>query len=131
MVMGIIGKQHGVKMDAKPKPKAASRNSVQLCAGAAAPPGVGAGGFTSVNPGGSAMAEAFTAGSIVRFAVPDHLPGMQVVSLQVWKRAAISSAAAPAGASGRVSISSAKDAEPVNVSVWLLKLGSKARCGAL
>ena len=94
--------------------------------------GVGAiaGGFTSVKPGGSAMAATLAAGSMVRFAVPDHLPGTQVLSLQVWKRAAISSVVSPARASGRVSITSAKDAEPSKVSVWLLKLGSNARFGA-
>jgi len=54
---------------------------------------------------------------MVRFAVPDHLPGTQVLSLQVWKRAAISSVAAPGGASGRVSIMSSNRAELSNVSV--------------
>ena len=35
------------------------------------------------------MAATLAAGSIVILAVPDHLPGTQVLSLQVWKRAAI------------------------------------------
>src|SRR5208283_1534576 len=117
----------------RPKPKAARRKRDQLCRGAAALAGAGAiaGGFTSVKPGGSATAVTFAAGSITRIAVPDHLPGTQVLSLQVWKRAAISSVVGPARASGRVSITSAKDAEPSKVSVWLLKLGSNARLGGL
>ena len=133
MVMGIIGKQHGVKMEATPKPKAARRKRDQLCAGAAGlcPGGAGAGSFTRAKPTGGTGVEGVTAGSIVILAVPDHLPGTQVLSLQVWKRAAISTVVAPAGASGRVLTNSAKAAEPSNVSVSLLKLGSNARLGEI
>src|ERR1017187_6243631 len=93
MVMGIIGKQHGVKMDARPKPKAARRNRIQLCAAAAcasetAPVPQGSSALTSVRPGAGAMVARLTAGSMLRFTEPDHLPGTQVLSLQVWKSAA-------------------------------------------
>jgi len=128
--MGIIG-EHGVKMEATPKGRKRREGRGPLCAGAAGlcPGGAGAGSFNRAKPTGGTGVEGVTAGSIVILAVPDHLPGTQVLSLQVWKRAAISTVVAPAGASGRVLTNSAKAAEPSNVSVSTVEVGIERALG--
>ena len=68
MVMGIMGKTQGVKMEARPKPKATSRNAPRPC-------GVGAGRSPRAaarpvwprrNPAGMAGARHGRAGSTVK-----------------------------------------------------------------
>ena len=85
MVMGIMGKTHGVKMQASPAPNANSRNALQPCAsddGAAAAPA--AGGLASAKPAGIAVDGAGADASMVSGTVTDNFPGTQVLSLQVW-----------------------------------------------
>jgi hypothetical protein len=85
MVIGIIGKTHGVKIEASPKPKATSRNPARLWselveAGTAVLPG--AGGLASAKPAG--MTGAAAPGVTFRAAVPEKRDGTHCVSLQVW-----------------------------------------------
>ena len=47
MVMGIMGKTQGVKMEARPKPKATSRNAPMPCACGSPPACWAAGAFAS------------------------------------------------------------------------------------
>jgi len=85
IVMGIIGKTHGVKMQASPAPNATSRNAPQPCdsdGGLAAAPV--AGGWASAKPAGMALDGAGADASTVKGTVRVHLPRTQVLSLQVW-----------------------------------------------
>src|SRR5215831_6210789 len=81
IVMGIIGKTQGVKIDASPKPNATSRNAARLWSEGRGPES-GRGGDASVYPAG--MARASAAG--VTGTLPDHRDGTHCVSLQVWYR---------------------------------------------
>src|ERR1700722_10456412 len=91
MVMGIMGKTQGVKMAAKPNPKATSRNVPRLCVAVVAELGEAAaarafgGPVNSMNPAGMAAAAERAAGSTVRLAVAvRRTGGIQKRSLQVW-----------------------------------------------
>src|ERR1017187_4724813 len=102
--MGIMGKTQGVKMEARPKPKATARNARSPSAGAVGvdawvDDGSGAGARGSEYPAGITTAEGEAAGSTVSVAAPVHLDGTHDLSLHVWKRAEKESSAAPGGAS--------------------------------
>jgi hypothetical protein len=90
MVMGIMGKTQGVKMAARPKPKATSRNAPRPWVSGRGRPGGrprtwGSAPLTSVYPAGMAEAAARAAGSMVRVALAvRRRGGMHTVSLQVW-----------------------------------------------
>ena len=80
IVIGIIGKTQGVKMEARPKPKATSRNAPSPCcwaAGADAAPG----GARAVSPRSSRRE--WSSAPAVSGAVPDQRDGTHCVSLQV------------------------------------------------
>src|ERR1035438_7569175 len=97
--MGIIGNTQGVKMEARPKPKATARNPNSPSTGAAgvddAAPGVppvgdgvpgvvAAGTRGSAYPAGIATARAAAEGSTVSVAAPVHLDGTHILGLHVW-----------------------------------------------
>jgi hypothetical protein len=85
IVMGIMGKTQGVKIQASPAPKATSRNAPQPCAsGDGTAADAADGGWASANPAGMARDGAGAAGSTVSATVRVHLPGTQRESLQVW-----------------------------------------------
>src|ERR1051326_8441291 len=114
MVIGIIGNTQGVKIEAKPNPKATSRNEAIL---SAAPAGAGVsleggGALASVYPAGISRAPAAAAESIFTRASPVHLPGTHWVSLQVWNRPLTVRTAGPAGASFFNCVSTRKVASP-------------------
>ena len=85
IVIGIIGKTQGVKIEARPKPKATSRKApspwCRRPRRRRRPAGGGRLGFGVAGGNGDAAA---AAGSTVRVAVPDHRDGTHCVSLQVW-----------------------------------------------
>ena len=83
--MGIMGKTQGVKMEARPKPKATARNASSPSAGGAAVDDWDAAGACgSEYPAGMTIAAGEAAGSTVRVAVPVHLDGTHILGLQVW-----------------------------------------------
>src|SRR5580658_8055180 len=100
--MGIIGKTHGVKMAASPKPNASARN-------APTPPPASAGtdaaeaapGFASIYPAGIAIAEPANAPSSTLTAalISRVRGGMHCVPLQVWYLGWNASVASPGAAS--------------------------------
>src|ERR1039458_9948690 len=100
--MGIMWKTQGVKMEARPKPKATARNARSPSAGAAGvdawvEDGSGAGARGWGSPGEITTAEGAAAGSTVSVAAPVHLDGTHDLSLHVWERAEEEVSAAPAG----------------------------------
>src|ERR1017187_6386370 len=102
--MGIMGKTQGVKMEARPEPKATARNARSPSAGAAGgdawvEDGSGAGARRQELPPGITPAEGAAAGSTVSVAAPVHLDGTHDLSLHVWQWAEKESSAAPGGAS--------------------------------
>src|SRR5882757_1081701 len=110
MVIGIIGKTQGVKIEANPKPNATARNPARLSDAAGALPG-GGGGTASLNPAGMTTEEV-AAGSILTVAVPAHLDGTHILGLQTWYLAATASSAGPAGASFLICTSTRKSTAP-------------------
>jgi hypothetical protein len=90
-VIGIMGKTQGVKMEARPKPKATARNASSPSAGTPGAAGVaavdaaaGSGARGSEYPAGITTAAGAAAGSTVRVAAPVHLDGTHILGLQVW-----------------------------------------------
>src|ERR1700689_3280876 len=91
MVMGIMGKTQGVKMAARPNPKATSRNAPRLWVFVVAVEGVAlatrafGAPLNSMNPAGITGAAARAAESMVRLALAvRRTGGMHRRSLQVW-----------------------------------------------
>ena len=88
--MGTIGKTHGVKMAARPNPKAAARNNARPCESpAAAAPGevvvATALGLASMYPAGAANAATFAEASTTRVAVTARFTGgRHRRSLHIW-----------------------------------------------
>ncbi len=81
-MIGIIGNTHGVKMDARPNPKASARKPGHPSADAASA-GLAARGFTSENPEGMAGAAAAAEGLIVSANWPVQCAGSHSEALQV------------------------------------------------
>src|SRR5450432_1731701 len=111
--MGIMGNTQGVKMEARPKPKATSRNAPRpATAGVLAAPWAAPGATGSAYPAGMATAAATAAESTFNVAVPDHFEGTHIFGLHVWYRAESESSAGPAGASFFNSISTRNATSP-------------------
>src|SRR5579863_9585833 len=95
--MGIIGKTQGVKIDARPNPKATRRNEAMFSSEPLVAGGEGGGALASAKPAGMSGAVAGVEGSTFRATSPLHFPGTHWVSLQVWNRPLTERFAGPAG----------------------------------